>query len=170
MFLILHDYHTRCLKILIIFEDCKCQVPNFSPFFFPSFTEILLTYNVSLRYITWRFDICINCKMIITIRLANTHPSVCVCAQSFQLCLTLCHPMNCSHQLLWPWDFPGKNAGMGCYFLLQGIFLTQGWNPCLLYWQVGFLPTEPPGEPLTLPYPSIMIILGVWSLIFFFFF
>ena len=78
MFLILHDYHTRCLKILIIFEDCKCQVPNFSPFFFPSFTEILLTYNVSLRYITLRFDICINCKMIITIRLANIHPSVCV--------------------------------------------------------------------------------------------
>ena len=28
-------------------------------------------------------------------------------------------------------DFPGKNAGVGCYFLLQGIFLTHGSNPPL---------------------------------------
>ena len=30
-----------------------------------------------------------------------------------------------------PWDSPGKNTGMGSRFLLQGIFLTQGWNPGL---------------------------------------
>ena len=29
------------------------------------------------------------------------------------------------------WDFPGKNTGVGCHFLLQGIFPTQGSNPCL---------------------------------------
>ena len=28
-------------------------------------------------------------------------------------------------RLLCPWDFPGKNTGVGCHFLLQGIFLTQ---------------------------------------------
>ena len=28
-----------------------------------------------------------------------------------------------------PWDFPGKNTGVGWHFLLQGIFLTQGSNP-----------------------------------------
>jgi len=28
--------------------------------------------------------------------------------------------------LLCPWDSPGKNTGVGCHFLLQGIFLTQG--------------------------------------------
>jgi len=33
--------------------------------------------------------------------------------------------------LLCPWDFPGKNTGVGCYFLLQGIFLTHGSNPPL---------------------------------------
>ena len=27
-----------------------------------------------------------------------------------------------------PWDSPGKNTGMGCHFLLQGIFSTQGSN------------------------------------------
>ena len=30
--------------------------------------------------------------------------------------------------LLCPWDFPGKNTGVGCHFLLQGIFLTQELN------------------------------------------
>ena len=36
-------------------------------------------------------------------------------------------------RLLRPWDFPGKNTGMGCHFLLQGIFPTQGLNPGLLH-------------------------------------
>ena len=33
--------------------------------------------------------------------------------------------------LLCPWDSPGKNTGVGCHFLLQGIFLTQRLNPGL---------------------------------------
>ena len=37
-----------------------------------------------------------------------------------------------SSRLLCPWDFPGQNTGVGCYFLLQGIFPTQGSNLCLL--------------------------------------
>ena len=32
-----------------------------------------------------------------------------------------------------PWDFPGKSTGVGCHFLLQGIFPTQGSNPGLLH-------------------------------------
>ena len=32
---------------------------------------------------------------------------------------------------LCPWEFPGKNTGVGCHFLLQGLFLTQGLNPGL---------------------------------------
>ena len=35
-------------------------------------------------------------------------------------------------------DFPGKNTGVGCHFLLQGIFPTQGSSPSLLHWQVNF--------------------------------
>ena len=45
-----------------------------------------------------------------------------------------------------PWDFPGKNTGVGCHFLLQRIFPTQGSNPCLLcllHWQVDSLPLVP---------------------------
>ena len=36
-------------------------------------------------------------------------------------------------RLLHPWDFPGKNTGVGSHFLLQGIFPTQGSNLGLLH-------------------------------------
>ena len=36
-------------------------------------------------------------------------------------------------RLLCPWDFPDENNGVGCHFLLQGIFLTQGSNVGLLH-------------------------------------
>ena len=52
-------------------------------------------------------------------------------------------------RLLHPWNFPGKNTGVGCPFLLQGIFPTQGLNPRLLHrlhWQVESLPPAPPGS------------------------
>ena len=58
----------------------------------------------------------------------------CLCAESLQSCPTLCEPAR----LLCPWDSPGKDAGVGCHALLQGIFPTQGSNPCfirLLPWQ-----------------------------------
>ena len=46
------------------------------------------------------------------------------------------------------WDFPGKNTGVGCHFLLQGIFLTQGPNTCLLHWQTDSSPPSHQGSPL----------------------
>ena len=36
-------------------------------------------------------------------------------------------------RLLCPWNFPGKNTGVDCHSLLQGIFLTQGLNLGLLH-------------------------------------
>ena len=36
-------------------------------------------------------------------------------------------------RLLCPWDFLGKNTGVGCHLLLYGIFLNQGSNPWLLH-------------------------------------
>ena len=38
-----------------------------------------------------------------------------------------------AHSLLCPWDSPGKNTRVGCHALFQGIFPTQGSNPCFLY-------------------------------------
>ena len=42
----------------------------------------------------------------------------------------------------------GNNTRVGCHSFLQGIFPTQGSNPCFLRWQVGSLTAEPPGKPL----------------------
>ena len=42
-----------------------------------------------------------------------------------------CDPTDC----ILPWDFPGKNTKVGCHFLLQGIFLTEGSNLSLLYYR-----------------------------------
>ena len=46
-------------------------------------------------------------------------------------------------RLLSPWDSPGKNIGVDCHALLQGIFLIQGLTLCLLcllHWQGVSLP------------------------------
>ena len=62
-------------------------------------------------------------------------------------------------KILFPWapkslqmvtEVATKNTGVGCYFLLQGIFLTQGSNPhllCLLHCQVDSLPLSHLGNP-----------------------
>ena len=50
-------------------------------------------------------------------------------------------------RLLCPWDSPGKNTGVGCYFLLQGIFPTQELNTGLLHCRRILLPSESTGKP-----------------------
>ena len=40
-------------------------------------------------------------------------------------------PWTVAYNIPPSWDFPGKNTGVGCHFLLQRIFLTQGSNLCL---------------------------------------
>ena len=64
--------------------------------------------------------------------------------------LTLCDSLTVAARLLCQWHFPGKNTRVGSYFLLQGIFLTQGLNPCLLHWQVDSLPLSHLGSPAVL--------------------
>ena len=57
---------------------------------------------------------------------------------------------------LFPWDSPGKNTGVGCHALLQGIFMTQWLNPHLLqllhcreilYHKTHGKPSPPLGDP-----------------------
>ena len=72
------------------------------------------------------------------------------CAQSLQSCPALCDPLDCSPPGSCSWDFPGKNTGVGCHFLLQEIFLTQGSDSHLLHllhWQVDSLPLSYLGSP-----------------------
>ena len=71
-------------------------------------------------------------------------------AKSLQSCLTLCNPVDCSlpgssvHGIL-----QARLLEWVAIPLLQGIFPTQGSNPCLclLHWQTGSLPLAPPGKP-----------------------
>ena len=50
-------------------------------------------------------------------------------------------------RLLCSWNFPGKNTGVGCCFLFQRIFLTQGSNRYLLHWQADSLLLSHQGGP-----------------------
>ena len=72
----------------------------------------------------------------------------CAVLSCIQLFVT---PMDAkSTRLFCPWNSPGKNTGVGCHALLQGIFPTQRLNPhllCLLLCQAGSLPLGPPGKP-----------------------
>ena len=66
-------------------------------------------------------------------------------AKLLQSCPALYDPMNCSspgssvHGIS-----SGKNTGVGCHVLLQGIFPTQGLNPHLPLWQADLFYAEPP--------------------------
>ena len=70
-----------------------------------------------------------------------------------QLCLTLCNPMDCSpsgsslHGI-----FQARILKQRCHFLHQGIFPTQGLNPCLESPELAgrFFTTAPPGKS---PFP-----------------
>ena len=59
-------------------------------------------------------------------------------------------PGTVDHQILLSMGFPGKNTGVGCHFLLQRIFATQGWNSCLLHWQAASLPLSHQSCPTTI--------------------
>ena len=53
-----------------------------------------------------------------------------------QSCPTPCDPRDCSNpRLLWPWNSPGQNTGVGSLSLLQGIFPTQSSNPGLPHYR-----------------------------------
>ena len=81
-----------------------------------------------------------------------------MCAVHSQWCLTLCDPMDwsllgsCVHR-----DSPGKNTGVGCHALLQGIFPTR--SPTL---QVDSLPSESPGKPKNTGVGSLSFLQGIF--------
>ena len=89
------------------------------------------------------------------VTLAFTKLHLCVHSQT-QSRVWLCDPMDCGppgssvHGMLQSrileWKKKKKNTGVGCPFLLQGIFLFQGLNPCFLHWQVAYLPLSHVGS------------------------
>ena len=76
---------------------------------------------------------------------------ICVCVLSHAGLFLI--PWNCQEPpgSSCQWNFPGKNTGTACHFLLQGIFLTQGSNLCLLclwHWLADSLPLYHLGSPI----------------------
>ena len=65
---------------------------------------------------------------------SSLDPPICCAVLSSSVVSTVCNPMDYHppgssiHG-----DSPGKNTGVGCHALLQGIFPTQGSNPGLLH-------------------------------------
>ena len=56
-------------------------------------------------------------------------------------------PWTAATRLLYSWNFPVKNTKVGCHFLLQGLFLTQGSSLHILHWQADSLPLNHQGSP-----------------------
>ena len=78
--------------------------------------------------------------LVFKTEIVDTNTCACrltVCGQSgVQLFKTL---WTAAHQAPRARDFPSKNSGLGCHFLLRGTFPTQGWSTGLLrllHWQV----------------------------------
>ena len=91
---------------------------------------------------------------------------------SYRPAQLFCDPMDCSPpRLLCPWSFPGKNTGVGCPCLLQGIFPIQGSNlsPALAS---GFFTTAPSNWSENISVVSWFIeklsVLWTWSLLCFY--
>ena len=96
--------------------------------------QLNILHTFSLFYIVFKIQ-CILCSLL---QLQKLHFCCCLVTK---LCPTLLQPHVLQPtNLLCPWDFPGKNTGVGYHFLFQGIFLTQGQNLHLLHWQWGSLP------------------------------
>ena len=99
---------------------------------------LLMCFSLVLVFFIFRMLICLLCLCymcffsVVLISSLMAFIRLHVCALShFSRDWLFCDPVDCSlvgyrpERLLCPWDSPGKNAGVGCYALLQGIFLTQ---------------------------------------------
>ena len=64
-----------------------------------------------------------------------------------KLCPILVTGWTVACQGLCPWDFPGKNTGVGCHFPSPGNLPNPGFKPGFPALQADSLPPEPPGKP-----------------------
>ena len=69
--------------------------------------------------------------------------TLCVCVQLLSHIRLFVISWTEATKLLCPWNFPGKNSGVSCHFILQRTFLTEELNLHLLHhlhWQADSLP------------------------------
>ena len=103
----------------------------------------------SWRHLTWESTEESSCIVRVSIRWKY---KVRACSVTSVVSDSLRHHGLQPTRLLCPWASPGKNTGVGCHALLQGIFPTQGSNQslsCLLHWHKSSLSLDhhPFGKP-----------------------
>ena len=137
----------------------------------PSFQMILPVHQWPIlkkkNAISTSLSLSIYLCLYIRLYLYRISARVCSCAllSHVQLFTT---PQTIAHQPPLSMGFsPDKNTGVGCHFLLQGIFPTQGSNLCLLrllHWQADSLPLSHLGSPCCISGPiSIYLYLHTYS-------
>ena len=97
-------------------------------------------------------DIQSNCLKLGTISLSLPHRRGCesCCCLISKLCPILLLPHGRQPaSLLCPWGFAGKYSSVGCHFLLQGIFTSQGFRPTSPELTGGFFTIEPEEKPIS---------------------
>ena len=99
----------------------------------------------------WLFANLCDFHPLSSVKWVHSSPSFLLCMLllfSHKSCPSFLWPHGLSPiRLLCPQDFLGKNTGVGCHFLFQGNFLTQGSNSGLLQWLVDSSTAEPPEKP-----------------------
>ena len=93
-------------------------------------------WSNSTYMLTILFSNCHYCFLIghfslyLQTSLVLTFPSLCLHAELLNHVWPFATPWTVACHLLYPWDFPGKNTGVGCHFLLQGIFpsMSPAWT------------------------------------------
>ena len=108
----IHDFLFLPDFSLITTQNCKCQ----------GALNIIVTSSLGILYELYPIHEFIGIYLL-----------CCSCSVA-KSCPTLCSPWTVAHKAPLTWGFPGKNMGVGCHWLLQRIFLTQGPNPNLLHW------------------------------------
>ena len=88
---------------------------------------------------------------------------LCCCLVAKSCPPVLWPPWTVATMLLCTWDFPGNNTGLGCHFLLQGIFPTQGSNLCFLHWQADSLPLSHKGSPVIKAKWNLFPVIKKWG-------
>ena len=106
---------------------------NYMWIFLPSSKNVLTTYSVLENTVMNKIDIFCSHGAYSLGKEDDQKCKLNVCAQLLSHVWLFATPWTEKPmRLLCPWNFPDKNTGVGCHFLLQGIFPTQGSKLCLL--------------------------------------
>ena len=153
------DSYFLYLKLYVFFSMSESHIhlgqrgqSKLYPFYY-LFGKKVVFLICLLNYTLWSGE---TMLMVVAGKYSLTYYSVICLLLSFLSCRYPCeylhmkfslpHAPNVGFSLI----LQAKDTGVGCYALLQGIFLTQESNQhllCLLHWQAGSLPLMPPGKP-----------------------